>query len=96
MPTDHHFQIHGEKWLIRFTRLRGQAAGWAYLSDQKNPRLPRKILIDESLAGRRRLEIIIHECMHVCHPTVDEQHITDSAKDIAKILWSLGYRLTEE
>ena len=92
MPDDHHFTIHGEKWLLRLTKLRGQAAGWAYLPDSKNKKLERKILVDERLAGRAMLETIIHEILHVCFPTVSEEHITTSARDLSRILWSLGYR----
>lgn len=92
MPRDHHFLLHGAKWLLRFTRLRGQAAGWAYLPDPKKPKSPKKILIDERLRNRQLLETIVHECLHVCFPTVSEEHITESARDICRVLWHLGYR----
>lgn len=94
----HHFTIHGQKWLLKFTRLRGQAAGWAYLPDSKNPKLPRKILIDSALplGSKARLETILHECLHVSYPTVSEEHITESARDIARVLWTLGYRLDQQ
>ncbi len=95
MGGDHHFLLNGARWLLRFTRLRGRAAGWAYLPDAKNPKLPRKILIDQRLKRRCRLETIIHECLHVCYPTESEEHITASARDISRVLWSLGYRETE-
>jgi hypothetical protein len=89
MAGDHHFTIHGVKWLLRFTRLRGRAAGWAYLPDAKNPKMPRKILIDERLKGRSRLETILHECIHVSFPTASEEHVTEAARDISRVLWSL-------
>jgi predicted SprT family Zn-dependent metalloprotease len=92
MPRDHVYRLLGVRWLLRFTRLRGGAAGWAYLPDAKNPRMQRKILIDERLERRTRLETILHELLHVAFPTVSEEHITESARDIAKVLWSLGYR----
>lgn len=93
MPADdHHFTIGRLKWLLRFTRLRGQAAGWAYLPDPKKPRMPRKILVDNRLTGKARLETIIHEVLHVCYPTVSEEHITESARDLARVLWTLRYR----
>jgi hypothetical protein len=41
MPRDHHFLIGGVKWLWRYTRLRGSAAGWTYHGQ--------KVLIDERL-----------------------------------------------
>lgn len=95
MPEDHHFLVAGARWLLRFTQLRGNAAGWAYLPDHKSPKLPRKILIDDRLNGRSKMETIIHELLHVCYPTVSEEHVTDSARDIARVLWTLGYRETE-
>jgi len=95
MPGDHHFTLHGVRWLLRFTRLRGEAAGWAYLPDPKNPRMPRKILIDERLKNRARLETLIHECIHVSFPTASEEHVTEAARDISRVLWTLGYRLDD-
>lgn len=95
MPRDHLFTIHGQKWLLRFTRLRGSAAGWAYLPDSKNPGMERKILIDEKLKGRSLLETTVHELIHVSFPTASEEHVTEAAHDIGRILWTLGYRISE-
>jgi hypothetical protein len=91
-PEDHHFTLNGLRWLLRFTRLRGAAAGWAYLPGPNDPQGARKILVDSRLRGRPKLETIIHECLHVCCPTASEEHVTESARDIARVLWSLGYR----
>lgn len=95
MARDHHFTIHGLRWLLRFTRLRGQAAGWAYLPDAKRPRMQRKILVDDRLKNRPLLETILHECIHVSFPSASEDHVTESARDIARVLWTLGYRLDD-
>lgn len=95
MPRDRHFLIHGARWLLRFTRLRGSAAGWAYLPDHKNPKMPRKILIDERLKNRVLLETILHECIHVSFPTASEEHVTEAARDLSRVLWRLGYRVDE-
>ena len=92
MPTDHHFTLAGVRWLLRFTRLRGTAAGWANWPDPKNPLIERKILIDERLKGRSLLETIIHECLHACFPQMSEETITEAGRDIARVLWALGYR----
>lgn len=96
MARDHHFLLHGIRWLLRFTRLRGNADGWTYLPDAKAPRMRPKILIDERLKGRKRLEIIIHELLHVSFPTACEEHVTESGQDISKVLWKLGYRIDEQ
>lgn len=96
----HRFLIHGQQWVMKFTRLRGQAAGWAYLPDGRKPRRKEhnKILIDTRLThgSRGQFETILHECLHVSFPTTSEEHITESARDIARILWSLGYRLDKD
>lgn len=96
MADDHHFTVAGARWLLRFTRLKGRAAGWAYLPDHKTPLLPRKILVDDRLKNRAKLETIIHELIHVCFPTSSEEHVTLTARDIAKVLWTLSYRESEE
>lgn len=92
VATDHHFKIAGLRWLLRFTRLRGQAAGWAQWPDEKTPQVERKILIDERLKGRSLLETIIHECLHACCPQLSEETVTAAARDIARVLWALGFR----
>lgn len=85
MPRDHHFLIGGVKWLWRYTRLRGRAAGWTYHGE--------KILIDDRLKKRARLETECHEFLHAANPQLSEEAVTQQAKDLSKILWSLGYRL---
>jgi hypothetical protein len=96
MSSDHHFTINGAKWLWRYARLRGAAAGWAYLPDHKNPKLEKKILVDERLTGRSRLETELHEFCHAANPTKSEEAVTQEAKELARILWSLGYRLKDQ
>lgn len=95
MPSDHHFTIAGIRWLWRYTRLKGNAAGWTVYGDEKKKAKP-KILIDQRLAGRSRLEIEIHEALHACLPQTSEESITETAKDVARILWTLGYRIDDE
>lgn len=96
-PEDHHFTLAGVRWLVRFTRLRGQAAGWAYLPDPRKPHAQRhRILIESRLKGRARLETIIHECLHATNPTASEEHVTQTASEIARVLWTLGYKQQQE
>jgi len=96
MSEDHHFLLGGVKWLLRLTRLRGNAAGWACMPDEKNPQIQRKILIDCRLKGRSLLETIIHECLHAIFPQLSEESVTAAARDIARVLWALGYRVDKE
>lgn len=52
----------------------------------------KKIKIRRSLRGERELEVIIHELRHAADWHRDEAAITQEAKDIARVLWRLGYR----
>jgi hypothetical protein len=95
VPRNHHFKINGVSWLWRYVRLKGRAAGWTYMRDPKNPDAEEKILIDERLSGRMRLNVEIHEFLHAANPTHSEEHVTQQGNDLARILWALGYRLKE-
>jgi hypothetical protein len=89
VPQDHHVTIDGKRWLLRFTRLTGDAAGWTYFDNAKRPR----ILIDEKLKGGTRLETIVHELLHASlGPTISEESVTEAASVIRRTLWTLGYR----
>ena len=52
----------------------------------------RSIKVRKSLRGERQLEVIIHELLHGCHWDLDEQAITETAEDLARVLYRLGYR----
>ena len=89
MAEDHHVTIDGKRWLLRFTRLKGGAAGWTYFDNAKRPR----ILIDDKLKGGTRLETIVHELLHASlGPTISEESVTEAARVIRRTLWTLGYR----
>jgi hypothetical protein len=38
------------------------------------------------------LDTIIHESLHACCWDLDEEAVHESARDIARILWRLGWR----
>jgi hypothetical protein len=89
VPEDHHVTIDGRRWLLRFTTLRGDAAGWTFFPNAARPR----ILIDERLRGGARLETIVHELLHAAlGPTISEESVTEAAKVIRRTLVNLGYR----
>ena len=89
MAEDHQVTIDGKRWLLRFTRLRGDAAGWTYFDNAKRPR----ILIDKRLRGGERLETILHEIAHaVLGPTISEESITELARVQRRVMRNLGYR----
>jgi len=89
VPDDHNVTIDGKKWLLRFTALKGDAAGWTFFDNAKRPR----ILIDDTLKGGTKLETILHELAHaVLGPTISEESITELARVQRRVLLMLGYR----
>ncbi len=89
MPSDHSVTIDGRRWLLRFTRLKGDAAGWTFFPNAARPR----ILIDERLRGGARLETIVHELLHASlGPTISEESVTEAARVIRRTLTTLGYK----
>jgi hypothetical protein len=96
MAEDHSFLINGVRWLWRYTRLKGLAIGWTYMPDPKNQSVRKKVLIDERLRGRARLNTEIHEFLHAANPTHSEEHVTQQGDDLTRILWTLGYRRKED
>ena len=54
------------------------------------------IEIDERLKGRYRLEITIHEALHILYPKDSETAIIRKSKRLTKGLWEQGYRKVEK
>ena len=89
MPEDHNVTIDGKRWLLRFTKLKGDAAGWTFFDNSARPR----ILIDTRLRGGTRLETILHELLHASlGPNISEEAITEAAKVQRRVLTMLGYK----
>ena len=96
MAENHSFLIGGVRWLWRYTSLKGSAIGWTFFPDPKNLNVKKKILIDERLTRRARLNTEIHEFLHAANPTQSEEHVTQQGDDLTRILWAIGYRLKEQ
>jgi hypothetical protein len=89
VPRDHVFTLNGdERWLIRWTELTGQAYGITYTQKAKHPR----IVLHDGMRGKHRLTVLIHELLHAIFPQASEEVIEQAGKDVAKVLWSHGYR----
>ena len=90
MPGDHTFTLNGdERWLIRFTELKGQAYGITYTQKAKHPR----IVLHDGMRGKHRLTVLIHELLHAIFPQASEEVIEQAGKDLARVLWTL-YEIT--
>ena len=51
------------------------------------------ITVRSTLRGELELDTLIHEMLHACHWDLDESAIEETATDIARALWRIGYRL---
>jgi len=54
------------------------------------------IEIDERLKGRKMMEVLIHELMHLTNPKDSEQAIIRKSVIITKVLWNEGYRKIDD
>ena len=89
VPEDHHITIDGRRWLLRFTRLRGDAMGWTFFDNAASPR----ILIDDRLRGGQKLETVLHEIAHaVLGPSISEESITELARVQRRVLGMLNVK----
>ena len=84
-----HVVLQGRRWLLRFVQsLKNRG-------DCDSPQTKNKqIRVRSDLDGEERLEVIIHELLHAGGWHRDEEYVEQEAKDIAHILWRIGYRDT--
>ena len=52
--------------------------------------------IDEKLKGKKHLEILLHECLHLLYPNDDEDEIVKKSVILTNTLWGEKYRRVDE
>ena len=52
--------------------------------------------LDERLKGKKHLEILIHEVLHLLYPRNSENTIVKNSVTLTRILWKEGYRRIDE
>ncbi len=93
VPEDHHITIDGKRWLLRFTKLTGEAAGWTFFDGAAKPR----ILIDSRERGWSRVETILHELLHASlGPNISEEAVTEAARVQRRVLSMLYTMVPKE
>jgi len=50
------------------------------------------IWLDPRARGKRRLEVTVHELMHLLYPHESEENVTHAGKLISRILWRENWR----
>lgn len=54
------------------------------------------IYIDPRLKGKKALEILIHECLHVLWKEEDEEQVINKSISLCNAIWQQRYRRIEE
>ena len=54
------------------------------------------IEIDEKLKGKKHLEILLHECLHILYPTDSEEDVVTKSVILTNTLWHEKYRMIED
>jgi hypothetical protein len=50
------------------------------------------IYLDPRLKGKKHLEILVHETLHILYPMDTEEAIISKSVTLCKLLWKMGYR----
>jgi len=86
------FSFHG----ITYRYIRSNTKLDGYCKKPNMPKHRRIIAINKQLKGKKELDTNIHEMLHACGWSLDEEWVRDTATDIANALWELGYRKNAE
>lgn len=79
------FKSRRRRWKFRVTRpLKGR--------DGEADCQKMEVLVSSRLAGKERLETILHEFLHTAIWDLGEEAVQEIGADAARLLWRLGYR----
>lgn len=71
---------------VKYSKLgRDRVWGWAHQDDNT-------VELDVRLKGKKHLEILTHELIHLLIPKASEDETIRISVGLTKILWSEGYR----
>jgi hypothetical protein len=79
-------RFNGQRYDIHIGEIDG-------MCDSPMQGLPNLVIALEKENTMKFLETCIHEGLHACNYSTKEELVTQSAHDIARLLWRLGYRL---
>lgn len=65
----------------------GKEKAWGQAFDDSNT-----IEIDPRLKGRKKMEILIHEAIHLLNPDMSESKVLEQGRKIANLLWKQHFR----
>jgi hypothetical protein len=87
-------RLGGKLFKIRFVLSREIPSDrWADCSHPQDKN--KEIRVRRVIAGKERLETILHEARHAIYPDEGESSVDCHGKDLANLLWRCGYRHTD-
>ena len=87
-----HVKLLGKRWRIERPRSITRD-GEPQHGECDPPTVPGKsIRVADYLSDRVELETYLHEALHACDWTKDEEWVEATAHDLSVMLWRLGYR----
>jgi len=91
-----HLMFRGKVWRLEWfpkSRLRAKTKGGpAYgLCDAPSVK-GKKILVFNDMTPEKELEVLLHEGLHACSWDMAEEAVEETARDLRKMLWRLGWR----
>ena len=83
--------IAGRRWRVKLVPAREMPRDALGDCDHPPGRHP-TIRIRRNLPQRELLDTAVHEVLHASLPSLSEECVTETAHDIARVLFSLGWR----
>ena len=84
-------EIRGKRWSLEVVDYL-QDGSCGSIDPQDTPQ--KRILIASNQTPLDQVDTVLHECLHAAFPDLDEECITESSTDIAKILHRLGCKVS--
>lgn len=75
---------------VKYLKL-GRNKVWGYATPSTNV-----VELDERLKGKKHLEILTHEVIHLLLPGASEEETERISIGLTKVLWSQGYRRVDD
>ena len=82
--------IRGKRWTVKRRKIK-DCIGLCDAPSTVN----KAISVDPKIRDEVELEVFIHEMIHAAHWDLAEDAVAETAADIARALWRLGYRKGE-
>ena len=92
------FTLNGKRWRLLREPTRRAADGHRIYGICSSPEdKPRFVKVDSRISGECELNTLLHELLHcAAFDVFDEDFVDETATGIARLLWRLGYRKTEQ